>query len=87
MSGVYSIVKKHGGDATVIRSKINEGTTIEIVFPISREQVEVNVASDKETKGQRKRVPEWQRFMWRGLYLRVFVSLCSEIFTPTPKGA
>jgi signal transduction histidine kinase/CheY-like chemotaxis protein len=50
MSGVYSIVKKHGGDATVLRSKINEGTTIEIVFPITREQTEENVISDNQPK-------------------------------------
>jgi PAS domain S-box-containing protein len=34
MSGVYSIIKKIGGEIFVKSSELNEGTTIEIVFPI-----------------------------------------------------
>ena len=33
MSGVYGIVKKHGGDISVKHSELGKGTTIEIVFP------------------------------------------------------
>ena len=33
MSGAYSIIKKHGGDIAVKYSRINKGTTIEIIFP------------------------------------------------------
>ena len=33
MSGAYSIIKKHGGDIAVKYSRVNKGTTIEIVFP------------------------------------------------------
>ena len=34
MSGVYSIIKKIGGEIFVKSSELNKGTTIEIVFPI-----------------------------------------------------
>tara|TARA_B100000809_G_C15085492_1_gene511281 strand:+ start:1252 stop:1470 length:219 start_codon:yes stop_codon:yes gene_type:complete len=34
MSGVYSIVKRYKGEIVVTASEINEGTTMEIIFPI-----------------------------------------------------
>lgn len=49
MSGVYSIVKKYKGDIVVKSSKLNKGTTIEILFPISH-QDEIKVLSENEVK-------------------------------------
>jgi signal transduction histidine kinase/CheY-like chemotaxis protein len=37
MSGVYSLIKKHGGDIRVKFSELGKGTTIEIVCPISKQ--------------------------------------------------
>ena len=34
MSGVYSILKRYKGEIVVTASEINEGTTMEIIFPI-----------------------------------------------------
>jgi len=48
MSGVYTIVQKHGGDAVVQRSELNKGTTIEISFPISHLD-KINVSHKKDT--------------------------------------
>ncbi len=49
MSGVYSIVKKYNGDIVVKNSELNKGTTIEIVFPISK-QDEIEVINKNEQK-------------------------------------
>jgi signal transduction histidine kinase len=37
MSGVYHLIKKHGGDIRVKFSELGKGTTIEIVFPINHQ--------------------------------------------------
>jgi signal transduction histidine kinase len=36
MSGVYSIIKTHGGDIIIKNSQLNKGTTLELTFPISQ---------------------------------------------------
>lgn len=49
MSGVYSIVKKYNGDITVKNSELDNGTIIEIVFPISQ-QDEIEIIGEIEPK-------------------------------------
>ncbi|MFT5306820.1 MAG: CheY-like chemotaxis protein, partial [Chitinophagales bacterium] len=51
MSGVYSIVKKHGGDIIVKNSQLNKGTTLELIFPIS-ELDDTTVANKNETNNK-----------------------------------
>jgi len=52
LSGVYSIVKKYGGEVTVTFSELEKGTTIEIVFPISdKDDSEVVIQSKPKEKG------------------------------------
>ena len=52
MSGVYTIVKKHGGEITVKNSQLNQGTTIEIVFPFSQ-QHEIKIINEIAPKTQK----------------------------------
>jgi len=49
MSGVYSTVKKYGGDILVKSSEKGIGTTIEMMFPISEEK-EIEVVNNTESK-------------------------------------
>ena len=49
MSGVYSIVKKHNGDVMVKSSELTKGTTIEVIFPICK-QNEIEVISENKPK-------------------------------------
>ena len=47
MSGVYSIVKKYDGEIAVISSEINKGTTIELVFPITNRDENIEVSNEQ----------------------------------------
>ena len=50
MSGVYSIVKKYGGDISIKYSELNKGTTIEIIFPIDQQDENNGIDKDKILK-------------------------------------
>ncbi|MFT5668182.1 MAG: signal transduction histidine kinase [Vicingaceae bacterium] len=58
LSGVYSIVKKYGGDVAVTSSELEKGTTIEIVFPISNED-EIEVVSESKPKEKKIHSTLW----------------------------
>jgi PAS domain S-box-containing protein len=58
MSGVFSIVKKHKGDIVIQSSELGKGTTIEIIFPISK-QIEIKESS--KTVSENK---ESYRVLW-----------------------
>ena len=58
MSGVYSIVKKHGGGIIVKSSELEKGTTIEMGFPISQQE-EIKVINDVEPKAKESSVVLW----------------------------
>ena len=53
MTGVYSIVKKHGGHIAITFSELNKGTTIEILLPTSKkdeiDEVGEAILNDKES--------------------------------------
>ena len=51
MSGVYSTIKKYGGEIRVKSSEMGEGTTFEMVFPIA-EPDEIQVSKEVETKNK-----------------------------------
>ena len=50
MSGVYSIVKKYGGDIFIKYSELDKGTTIEIIFPIYQQDENNGIDKDKIVK-------------------------------------
>ncbi|WP_368051779.1 ATP-binding protein [Lutibacter sp.] len=58
MSGVYSIVKKHGGDIAITFSELGKGTTIEIVLPISKKD---DINEVRETTLNNKKS---YKFLW-----------------------
>jgi PAS domain S-box-containing protein len=41
LSGVYSTLKTHHGDIVVTSSELDKGTTFEVTFPISEQEIEV----------------------------------------------
>ena len=52
MSGAYSIVKKYGGNIVVTSSEKNEGTTIEVTFPVNTEE-KTTVSKEPEVKKEK----------------------------------
>jgi PAS domain S-box-containing protein len=58
MSGVYSIVKKYDGDIKVKFSELDKGTTIELVFPISKKD-KINDIKEKTLNDT-----EFFRILW-----------------------
>ncbi len=48
MSGVYSIIKEHGGNVFVKNSELGKGTAIEVVFPIPEQKEITNEKSIEE---------------------------------------